>query len=301
MKLDREVIARLEIRPGEPAGLASRDPATSPALLRDGLGGRRREIADQDLEAFRASLATAQELLWANATHAVLLVLQALDAAGKDGTIKHVMSGVNPQGCEVTSFKQPAAEELAHDFLWRAAKALPERGRIGIFNRSYYEEVLVVRVHPELVAAEHLAGQEPGPHLWRQRYEDINAFERHLDRNGVRLVKCFLHVSREEQRKRLLERLEDPSKRWKFSEADLAERARWDDYQLAYEEALTATSTPWAPWHVVPADHKHVLRALVGGLLVDAVDRLGLATPTLPADRVARLEAARAQLAAEGD
>ncbi len=301
MKLDRDVIARLEVAPGEPADLASRNPAASPALLHDGLGGRRREIADQDLEAFRAALATAQELLWANATHAVLLVLQALDAAGKDGTIKHVMAGVNPQGCEVTSFKQPSAEELAHDFLWRAAKALPARGRIGIFNRSYYEEVLVVRVHPGLLAAEHPPGQQPGPHLWRQRYEDINAFEHHLHRNGVRLVKCFLHVSREEQRRRLLERLDDPSKRWKFSEADLAERARWDDYQLAYEEALTATSTPWAPWHVVPADHKHVLRALVGGLLVDAVDRLGLATPTLPADRVARLEAARAQLAAEGD
>jgi len=300
MKLDRDAIARLEVEPGEPAGLASRNPAASPALLRDRAGGQRREIADQDLDAFRAALATAQELLWANSTHAVLLVLQALDAAGKDGTIKHVMAGVNPQGCEVTSFKQPSAEELAHDFLWRAAKALPARGRIGIFNRSYYEEVLVVRVHPELLAAEHLAGQQPGPHLWRQRYDDINAFEHHLHRNGVRLVKCFLHVSREEQRRRLLERLDDPSKRWKFSEADLAERARWDDYHVAYEEALTATSTPWAPWYVVPADHKHVLRALVGGLLVDAVDRLDLATPTLPADRVAGLEAARARLAAEG-
>ncbi len=302
MRVDPHILAALRVSPGQAARLADRDPRSSPLLGHEDQAGkgRPRDLADHELAAYTAALAATQELLWANGTHAVLLVLQALDAAGKDGTIKHVMSGVNPQGCEVTSFKQPSAEELAHDFLWRAAKALPARGRIGIFNRSYYEEVLVVRVHPELLTAEHLAGHEHGPQLWHQRYEDINAFEHHLHRNGVRLVKCFLHVSREEQRRRLLERLEDPSKRWKFSEADLAERAHWDDYQLAYEEALTATSTPWAPWYVVPADHKHVLRALVGGLLVEAIDRLDLAPPTVSAERAARLEAARAELLSEG-
>ena len=193
------------------------------------------------------------------ATWALLLIFQALDAGGKDGTIKHVMSGVNPEGCEVFSFKEPSREELRHDFIWRCAKVLPERGRIGIFNRSYYEEVLVVRVHPEMLAPQHLpSGSEAGSRLWQGRYEDINNFEHHLHRSGTRVVKFFLHVSKEEQRRRLLARLDDPAKQWKFSPADLAERSHFDEYQQAYEEALTATSTSWAPWYVVPADEKPV-------------------------------------------
>lgn len=302
MKLDPSVITGLQVAPGTPAHLAGRDPAAWP--LGHGAAPRRtgrRDLADRELEAFRAELTTAQELLYATGTYAVLVILQGLDAAGKDGTIKHVMSGVNPQGCTVVSFKEPSSQDLAHDFLWRATTALPEAGRIGIFNRSYYEEVLVVRVHPELLKAERLPPSH-GDHarLWQHRYEDINAFEHHLHRSGVRIVKCYLHVSAQEQRRRLLQRLEVPAKFWKFSEADLAERAHWDAYQQAYEEAITATSTPWAPWHVVPADHKHVMRALVGGIVVDTIDRLGLTLPAVGADRLAQIEAARARLRAEG-
>lgn len=301
MKLDKAVIADLKVAPGAPAALASRDPAASPLGERDGTDqGRPKDIADRDLQAFTTELSAAQELLYASGTFALLVILQGLDAAGKDGTIKHVMSGVNPQGCDVVSFKQPSVEELAHDYLWRATKAMPANGRIGIFNRSYYEEVLVVRVHPDLLTAEHLPqGHSAGGKLWKERYEDINAFEHHLHRNGVRMVKCFLHVSKQEQRNRLLERLDTPSKLWKFSEADLAERAYWDEYQLAYEEALTATSTPWAPWYVIPADHKHVMRSLVGGLVVDAIDRLALSPPEVGPQRLKQIKAARARLAAE--
>ncbi len=301
MKLDKAVVADLKVAPGAPAALASRDPAASPLGERDGTGqGRPKDIADRDLRAFIAELPAAQERLYASGTFALLVILQGLDAAGKDGTIKHVMSGVNPQGCDVVSFKQPSVEELAHDYLWRAAKDIPANGRIGIFNRSYYEEVLVVRVHPDLLAAEHLPhGHSAGAKLWKERYEDINAFEHHLHRNGVRMVKCFLHVSKQEQRNRLLERLDTPSKFWKFSEADLAERAYWDEYQLAYEEALTATSTPWAPWYVIPADHKHVMRSLVGGLVVDAIDRLALSPPEVGPQRLEQIKSARARLAAE--
>ena len=257
-------------------------------------------MAEEDLRSFVDELAASQELLWANGTHALLVVLQAMDAAGKDGTIKHVMSGVNPQGCEVTAFKQPSAEELGHDFLWRAAKALPGRGRIGIFNRSYYEEVLVVRVHPELLArGTAVPGKGPAKAVWRDRYEDINAFELHLHRNGTRIVKIFLHVSREEQKRRFLERLDDPAKYWKFSAADLAERGHWDDYMAAYEEALTATSTAWAPWYVVPADHKYTLRALVGGIVVHTIDEMDLPPPQVAPDGLEALARAKAELLAE--
>jgi PPK2 family polyphosphate:nucleotide phosphotransferase len=223
-----------------------------------------------------------------------------MDAAGKDGTITHVMSGVNPQGCQVVAFKQPSAEELEHDFLWRYAKALPERGMIGIFNRSYYEEVLVVRVHPELLGNRHTGPKNvPSEHVWRHRYEDINAFEHHLHRNGTRIVKIFLHVSKEEQKKRFLQRTDDPAKEWKFSIADLAEREHWNEYQAAYEEALSATSTPWAPWFVVPADHKYAARALVGGILVHAIDQMDLALPRAGAAELELLKRARAKLLAE--
>ncbi len=222
-----------------------------------------------------------------------------MDAAGKDGTIKHVMSGVNPQGCEVTSFKQPSSEELAHDFLWRYATAAPARGRIGIFNRSYYEEVLVVRVHPELLANEFGSAHLVPKHVWRDRFDDINAFEAHLHRSGTRIVKIFLHVSKDEQKRRFLDRLDDPSKLWKFSVADLAERAFWDDYQAAYEEALGATSTAHAPWYVVPADHKYAMRALVAGILVHAVEGMALTPPQVDPAEAARLAEAREALGAE--
>ena len=229
-----------------------------------------------------------------------MIVLQALDAAGKDGTIRHVMSGVNPQGCKVESFKQPSHEELGHDFLWRAAKALPERGMIGIFNRSYYEEVLVARVHPELLArGEPVPASVPSARVWHDRFEDINNFERHLDRNGTRIVKLFLHVSKEEQRHRFLDRLNDPDKNWKFSTADLAERQHWDEYLAAYEDALTATSTAWAPWYVVPADHKYALHALVGGIIVQAIDDLDLEPPVPSPSEREDLARAKGELLAE--
>jgi PPK2 family polyphosphate:nucleotide phosphotransferase len=232
------------------------------------------EILRRNLE----RLADAQALLWASDRYALLVVLQGMDAAGKDGTIKHVMSGVNPQGCEVCGFKQPTNEELQHDFLWRYYRCLPARGQIGIFNRSYYEDVLVVRVHPEWLQKEKLSSR-PGRALWRQRYQDINDFERHLTRNGTAVLKLFLHVSKKEQKRRLLERLDDPDKHWKFSAADLAERAYWDQYVEAYEDALSATSTKHAPWHIIPADHKWVARSLVSQILTDTIKALHLQFP----------------------
>jgi PPK2 family polyphosphate:nucleotide phosphotransferase len=299
MKLDRTVIEQLRVKPGGPAALAGRETGAS---FPDAVGSKqaRRGVADEELQGFVAELAAAHELLYASDTYSVLMILQGLDAAGKDGTIKHVMSGVNPQGCEVTSFKQPSAEEVHHDFLWRAARALPRRGQLGIFNRSHYEDVLVVRVHPELLGALHLPG-EPGPSesLWRQRFEDINAFERHLHRNGTRVVKFFLHTSKDEQKRRLLERLDDPSKHWKFSRADLAERQYWDQYHDAYEEAITATSTSWAPWYVIPGDHKHVARALVAGILTQTIEGLGLSLPEVGPELRHEILAAKAQLLAE--
>jgi PPK2 family polyphosphate:nucleotide phosphotransferase len=301
MKLHKGVVDELRVRPGAPAGLANRSTTTTQADWLGPLGrSSPKDVAEQDLDALKEELESAQELLYASDRWALLLVFQAPDAAGKDGTIKHVMSGVNPQGCEVFSFKQPSAEELRHDFLWRCAKVLPERGRIGIFNRSYYEEVLVMRVHPELLAAQHLPpGTEAGPRLWQERYEDINAFECHLHRSGTRVVKLFLHLSKEEQRRRFLDRLGDPAKQWKFSAADLAERAHFDTYQQAYEEALTATSTPWAPWYVVPADHKAAMRALVGGIVAHVVEQLDLHLPSIDEEGASALESARRALLSE--
>jgi PPK2 family polyphosphate:nucleotide phosphotransferase len=301
MKLHKAVVEELTVRPGSQAGLASRSTSGTNADWLGALGhSHPKDVAGHDLDSFKVDLADAQELLYANAGWALLIVLQALDAAGKDGTIKHVMSGVNPQGCSVTAFKQPSLEELRHDFLWRCNRALPERGQIGIFNRSYYEDVLVTRVHPELLAPGHLPKTlHPGKRLWQERYEDINAFEHHLERNGTRVVKFFLHISKEEQRKRFLARLDDPTKQWKFSEADLAERAHFGEYQEAYEEALTATSTPWAPWYVVPADHKFALRALVGGIVVDAIDKLDLQPPAVSGSQAQVLERARSALESE--
>jgi PPK2 family polyphosphate:nucleotide phosphotransferase len=301
MKLPKRVIEDLRVLPGVPADLRSRSTTvTKSGWLDTKHGPGPKLLAKTDLQEFTQELASAQELLYASDSHALLVILQALDAAGKDGTIKHVMSGVNPQGCDVVAFKRPSAEELEHDFLWRCAKALPARGRIGIFNRSYYEDVLVTRVHPDLIDDQHLPSDTAaGEKLWPQRYNDINAFERHLHRNGTHVIKIFLHVSKDEQKTRLLQRLDDPAKYWKFSSADLAERAYFDDYTHAYEAAITATSTPQAPWYVVPADHKYAARALVGGILTHTIANLKLRLPEATDQELASLKAARQTLLAE--
>jgi PPK2 family polyphosphate:nucleotide phosphotransferase len=252
-----------------------------------------------ELQKSRDEIDREQELLWANDCRSMLLVFQAMDAAGKDGTIKHVMAGVNPQGCRVTSFKQPSREELDHDFLWRVNKALPERGQIGIFNRSHYEEVLVVRVHPDWLGQQQLPPGKRGDKFWKDRYESINAFEQHLDRNGTTIVKFFLHVSHDEQRRRFIARLTEPGKEWKFSAADVAERQHWDAYMEAYEKAITATSTRWAPWYVVPADNKKLMRVLVAGVIVHTITAMKLTYPIVGEEQHrANLEALK-QLQAE--
>ncbi len=300
MKLPRTLISELMVQPGDAADLAGRSTTTTGGAWIGSDQKKYKTVAREDLRQFVDELSVAQRLFWANDTHALLIVLQAMDAAGKDGTIRHVMSGVNPQGCNVHAFKEPSAEELSHDFLWRSTSVLPARGMIEIFNRSYYEEVLVTRVHPELLSRGKPATGQPGTgRVWGDRFEDINAFEHHLDRNGTRIVKIFLHVSRRQQKKRFLQRIDGPDKRWKFSPNDLAERKHWDAYQTAYEEALTATSTSWAPWHVVPADHKYALRALVGGIIVDVIDGLHLHVPPVTGEQRAALAKARADLLSE--
>ena len=264
-------------------------------LGKEALKERARQILDQNL----ADLAQAQDLLYADDRYAVLIVLQAMDAAGKDGTIKHVMSGVNPQGCQVFSFKKPSAEELDHNFLWRSMRCLPERGRIGIFNRSYYEDVLVVKVHPDLLAAQRLPSGVLGKKFWRRRYQDINAFERHLVRNGTMVLKLFLNVSKGEQKRRFLERLSRPDKHWKFSPADLEERAYWGRYMRAYADCLSATSTEWAPWYVVPADHKWVTRAVVADIVTTAIRSMDLKYPEVTDEQRELLAKARQRLSDE--
>jgi PPK2 family polyphosphate:nucleotide phosphotransferase len=263
---------------------------------KDALKERAQQVLAQNL----ADLCEAQNLLYADDRYSVLIVLQAMDAAGKDGTIKHVMSGVNPQGCQVFSFKKPSSEELDHNFLWRYMKSLPERGRIGIFNRSYYEDVLVVKVHPELIGRQLPRKKKKiGNKFWAQRYEDINAFERHLVRNGTLILKFFLNVSKEEQKERFLERLDRKEKNWKFSAADLAERDYWDDYMSTYEDALRATSTKWAPWYVIPADHKWVTRAVVADIVTTTIRDLDLHYPEVTEEQKKLLDVAREKLAAE--
>jgi PPK2 family polyphosphate:nucleotide phosphotransferase len=238
-------------------------------------------------------LADYQEMLYAQDRWSVLLVFQAMDAAGKDSAIKHVMSGVNPQGCQVFSFKAPNSEELDHDYLWRCSKALPERGRIGIFNRSYYEETLVVRVHPEILAGQKLPPAATSRRIWKERFEDIGNYERYLSRNGVAICKFFLNVSKEEQKKRFLERLDDPEKNWKFSAADVRERSHWDEYMKAYEETIRATAAPHAPWYVVPADNKWFTRLIVAAAVIATLDSLGLRFPRVDASRKRELSASR--------
>ena len=241
-------------------------------------------------------LSEQQQKLYANDRHALLLIFQAMDAAGKDGVIKHVMSGVNPQGCEVTSFKHPGGAELEHDFLWRAYRALPERGRIGIFNRSHYEDVLIVRVHPELLATEGLDPSHALEDFWNERYHSIRAFERHLGANNIHVLKFFLHLSKEEQRQRFLARIDEPEKNWKFSQADLVERGFWGDYRRAYERCLSETSTKAAPWFVVPADDKPNARLIVSDIIVEAMEKLKLSWPEVSDQRKAELLKIRAQL-----
>ncbi len=246
------------------------------------------------------TLSSLQNVHYASGRYAVLFIFQAMDAAGKDGTIRHVMSGVNPQGCQVFSFKQPSVEELQHDFLWRTTKCLPERGRIGIFNRSYYEEVLVARVHPELLGAQGVSEESASDgKFWKGRYRSIVQFENHLHRNGTRVVKFFLHLSRGEQRKRFLQRIDDPQKNWKFSEADIKERKYWKDYMAAYEDCITETSTDNAPWYVVPADDKENTRLIVSQIAVDTLKGLKASYPRTPPGRKKELESFRALLEKE--
>jgi PPK2 family polyphosphate:nucleotide phosphotransferase len=264
-------------------------------------GMHSKEKADQLLRQSVAVLQNLQEKLYAQNQWAVLLIFQAMDAAGKDSLVKHVMSGVNPQACEVSSFKQPSVEELNHDFLWRTTQRLPERGKIGIFNRSYYEEVLVVRVHQEYLEKQHLPPQLVTKKIWKERFEDIRNFEQHLIRNGILVRKFFLHVSKEEQKRRFLARLEEPKKNWKFSEADVHERKYWDDYMNAYEEMIRHTSTPEAPWYVVPADHKWFTHIAVSSAIIQTLEGLDLHAPKVDKQRRKQLEEAKQALQKEGD
>ena len=291
MKL-REYVKPFEITDGSGFRLKDFDPA-------DTLGLKSKERAQETLERGIAHLANLQEKLYAQDRWGILLILQAMDAAGKDSTIKHVMSGVNPQGCDVHSFKSPSADELQHDFLWRTSRSLPERGKIGIFNRSYYEEVLAVRVHPEFLDAEKLPETLVSDDIWRNRFEDINAFERYVTRNGFVVLKFFLHLSKKEQKKRFLERLEDPDKNWKFSMSDALERKHWGEYMQAYEDMIRNTSTKRAPWYVVPADHKWFTRLVVAEVVVDALERLDVSFPKIDAKKRKELKNARIALERE--
>jgi len=296
------LLEHLLVEPGSPAGIAARDPGWTGGpdfaeLAHDELEQRAKDALKRGIK----ELSDAQELLWASDRYALLIVLQAMDAAGKDSAIEHVMSGVNPQGVQVFSFRSPSSEELDHDFLWRISKALPERGRIGIFNRSHYEEGVALRVHPEWLGPQRLPPGERDDAFWRARFEDINAFERHLDRNGTKVLKFFLHVGKATQKERFLARLDKPGKEWKFNAADVAERARFDEYTRAFEAALTATSTPWAPWYVIPADRWWIAQALVAWALVDTLRSLDLRWPDVSAaEHAANLEARKA-LEAEPD
>ena len=298
--IDPKLIQQFVVKPGTDVNLKEfvtdwTDTDEAKELGKEVIKERALEILEEN----RTQLDAAQRLLYASNSHSVLMIFQAMDAAGKDGTIRHVMSGVNPQGCQVFSFKKPSAEELDHNFLWRHMKALPERGRIGIFNRSYYEDVLVVKVHPELVSK--TSGGKPDKKFWENRYEDINNFEKHLARNGTLILKFFLHLSKGEQRKRFMERLTNPEKYWKFSDADLAEREYWKDYQHAYEDAITATSTKHAPWHVIPADRKYVSRALVAEITANAIQDLKLKYPSVSKEQMKTLAEARKTLEKKSD
>jgi PPK2 family polyphosphate:nucleotide phosphotransferase len=280
------------VPPGEKIKLSDYDP--------DFTGGYKdKKEAKRRLQEGVEQLVKMQDILYAQDTYALLIVFQAMDAAGKDGAIKHVMSGVNPQGCQVYSFKAPSPEELDHDFLWRCMIRLPERGKIGIFNRSYYEETLVVRVHPELLERQRLPPKARNKHIWRDRFEDINNFEHYLVRNGIIILKFFLHVSKEEQARRFLDRINLTEKNWKFSAGDAKERAYWDDYMKAYEDTFNHTSTDWAPWHIIPADHKWFTRVTVAQIIVDKLKSLALHYPKVNETQRQELLEAKQVLEAE--
>jgi PPK2 family polyphosphate:nucleotide phosphotransferase len=291
-KLSAHLAASYEVSDGPKFRIKHFDPE-------DTAGIKSKEEAQELLDRDLKSLRKLQETLYAQGRWGLLIILQGMDAAGKDSIVKHVMSGVNPQGCDVFSFKTPSNEELDHDYLWRTRNDVPPRGKIGIFNRSYYEEVLVLKVHPKLLNAERLPEKLISKHIWDQRYQDINAFERYLTRNGIILCKFFLHVSKKEQKKRFLERLDDPKKNWKFSMADITERGFWKDYMRAYQDMIQNTATEQAPWYVVPADNKWFARLIVAGAIVDALAQLNLSVPKLDKSKKKELAAVRASLLRE--
>jgi PPK2 family polyphosphate:nucleotide phosphotransferase len=288
----KTALTPFRVQSGRKFKLSDHDPGST-------RGFEAREDAQDILQQGVAMLSDMQEKLYAQSRWGVLLIFQAMDAAGKDGVIRHVMSGVNPQGCQVYSFKAPSAEELDHDFLWRTNRCLPERGRIGIFNRSYYEETLIVRVHPELLAKEMMPPHLVTKHIWKERFEDINNLESYLTRNGVVVRKFFLHVSKEEQKRRFLRRLEDSERNWKFSEADARERGHWDEYMAAYEDMIQHTATPEAPWYIVPADNKWFTRLVVAGAVIDTLESLDLHYPRVDQAKKKELEVARRLLEKE--
>lgn len=294
MKHTKALVDTLTVKPGrKKVSLKKFDPAWTGRITS-------RKVAQKMLAKGIEDLSDLQERLYAQDTYSVLILFQAMDAAGKDGTIRHVMSGVNPQGCQVFSFKAPSLEELDHTYLWRAYKAMPERGRIGIHNRSHYEEVLVARVHPEIIANQHLpVAVKEDKHLWKKRFAQINDFERSLSENGVVILKFFLNVSKDEQKRRFLERIDDPAKNWKFSMTDTKERAFWDDYMKAYEEVFEHTSTPWAPWHIIPADHKWFMRLAVSEVINHRLSALDLKFPKLDGAKHRDLAAAKEMLIRE--
>lgn len=293
--LKDELIKRFRVADGEGFKLSDIDPDDTGGLDLD------KDDAKELLATGVKRLHALQERLYAEGRWAVLIVLQAMDAAGKDGAIEHVMSGINPQGCEVTSFKAPSTVELRHDFLWRTTCALPQRGHIGIFNRSYYEEVLVARVRPEILEKQNLPPELVKDDIWNDRFDSIRDFERHLARNGVVVLKFFLHLSKGEQRRRLLERIDEPDKNWKFDAGDLAERKRWSDYMNAYEEAIAGTATKHAPWYVVPADNKWFSRLVVAAAIAEKLEELDPQFPKLDDEARAAMRRARAELAGEGN
>jgi PPK2 family polyphosphate:nucleotide phosphotransferase len=298
MKL-KDLLEHCRVKGDKKFKLKDHDPSW--AGEKDVAKADRREFAEKALTQDVAELATAQDVLYASDTWSILVVLQAMDAAGKDGIIKHVMSGINPQGCQVYSFKSPSSEELDHNYLWRCMVRLPERGKIGIFNRSYYEEVLVVKVHPEFLAAERIPDAKVNDKFWEARYEDINNFEKHLSRNGTKIVKFFLNISKEEQRERFLDRINEPDKHWKISPSDIAERGHWDEYMDAFEQCIRATSSEEAPWYVIPSNHKWVARGLVANILVETIKSLDLKYPEVSPEKLKAIEAAKKQLESEKD
>ncbi|MFZ1922699.1 MAG: polyphosphate kinase 2 family protein [Xanthobacteraceae bacterium] len=293
-KLARDIVKKCRVDHPRHFKLADCDPAETFGLSTD------IEDVKPILAGGVAKLEDMQQRLYADGQWGVLIVLQGMDAAGKDGIVKHVMSGINPQGCEVHSFKAPSLEELTHDFLWRTGKEVPARGRIGIFNRSHYEEVLVVRVHPDLLDKQNLPPSATGKTIWKHRFKEIRAFEQHLTRNGTLVLKFHLRISKEEQRQRFLARLDEPFKRWKFSPSDAAERAHWDAYMAAYQDMIRETSTDYAPWYVVPADHKHVAWVVVSAAIIEAIEKLKLEYPTVTGKALSALKEAERTLKAEG-